>query len=78
MAAAVAMVWKWIYNEKMGILTVRSVPWVEKVIGWLTDPNSISMVYDMIVGLWMSVGYTMIILLAGMQESKSYYEAGDN
>ena len=30
----------------------------------------------MIVGLWMSVGYNMIILLAGIQGiSKSYYEA---
>lgn len=30
----------------------------------------------LIVGLWMSVGYNMIILLAGMQGiSKSYYEA---
>ena len=52
MAAAVAMVWKWIYNEKMALYSV------------------------MIVGLWMSVGYNMIILLAGMQGiSKSYYEA---
>lgn len=30
----------------------------------------------MVVGIWMSVGYNMIILLAGMQGiSKSYYEA---
>ena len=30
----------------------------------------------MLVGLWMSVGYNMIILLAGMQGiSKTYYEA---
>ena len=56
MAAAVAMVWKWIY-------------------GWLTDPK-IALYSVMIVGLWMSVGYNMIILLAGMQGiSKSYYEA---
>ena len=75
MAAAVAMVWKWIYNEKMGILnsTIRALG--GKGIGWLTDPK-IALYSVMIVGLWMSVGYNMIILLAGMQGiSRSYYEA---
>ena len=72
MAAAVAMVWKWIYNEKMGILNsvIRGMG-----VGWLTDPK-IALFMIMIVGLWMTVGYNMIILLAGMQGiSKSYYEA---
>ncbi len=62
------MVWKWIYNEKMGILNrVRSIALGGKGIGWLTDPK-IALYSVMIVGLWMSVGYNMIILLAGMQE----------
>lgn len=75
MAAAVAMVWKWIYNEKMGILNsaIRAVG--GEGHGWLTDPKT-ALYMIMIVGLWMSVGYNMIILLAGMQGiSKSYYEA---
>ena len=43
--------------------------------GWLTDPKT-ALYCIMIVGLWMTVGYNMIILLAGMQGiSKSYYEA---
>lgn len=75
MAAAVAMVWKWIYNEKMGILNSVIRALGGKGIGWLTDPK-IALYSVMIVGLWMSVGYNMIILLAGMQGiSKSYYEA---
>ena len=75
MAAAVAMVWKWIYNEKMGILNSAIRALGGKGIGWLTDPK-IALYSVMIVGLWMSVGYNMIILLAGMQGiSKSYYEA---
>lgn len=73
--AALAMVWKWIYNEKMGILNSAIRALGGKGIGWLTDPK-IALYSVMIVGLWMSVGYNMIILLAGMQGiSKSYYEA---
>ena len=69
------MVWKWIYNEKMGILNSAIRALGGKGIGWLTDPK-IALYSVMIVGLWMSVGYNMIILLAGMQGiSKSYYEA---
>ena len=75
MAAAVAMVWKWIYNEKMGILNSAIRALGGKGIGWLTDPK-IALYSVMIVGLWMSIGYNMIILLAGMQGiSRSYYEA---
>lgn len=75
MAAAVAMVWKWIYNEKMGILNSAIKAMGGKGKGWLTDPK-LALYMIMIVGLWMTVGYNMIILLAGMQGiSKSYYEA---
>ena len=75
MAAAVAMVWKWIYNEKMGILNSVIRALGGKGIGWLTDPK-IALYSVMIVGLWMTVGYNMIILLAGMQGINSvYYEA---
>lgn len=75
MAAAVAMVWKWIFNEKMGILNSAIRGMGGKGHGWLTDPKT-ALFCIMIVGLWMTVGYNMIILLAGMQGiSKSYYEA---
>lgn len=75
MSAAVAMVWKWIYNEQMGILNgaLRGVGL--KGHNWLTDSKT-ALFMIMIVGLWMSVGYNMIILLAGMQGiNKTYYEA---
>ena len=75
MAAAVSMVWKWIYNEKMGILNSAIRALEGEGHGWLTDPKT-ALYCIMIVGLWMTVGYNMIILLAGMQGiSKSYYEA---
>ena len=60
MAAAVAMVWKWIYNEKMGILNSAIRALGGKGIGWLTDPK-IALYSVMIVGLWMSVGYNNIV-----------------
>lgn len=75
MSAAVAMVWKWIYNEQMGILNGAIRALGGQGHGWLTDPKT-SLYMIMIVGLWMSVGYNMIILLAGMQGiNKTYYEA---
>lgn len=75
MAAAVAMVWKWVFNEKMGILNSIVKALGGTPIGWLTN-NDTALFMIMIVGLWMTVGYNMIILLAGMQGiSKTYYEA---
>ena len=75
MAAAVAMVWKWVFNEKMGILNAVITSFGGPRIGWLTNSQTAIFVV-MLVGLWMTVGYNMIILLAGMQGiSKSYYEA---
>ncbi|MGO5053474.1 carbohydrate ABC transporter permease [Lachnospiraceae bacterium LCP25S3_G4] len=75
MAAAVAMVWKWIYNEKVGILNSVLEFFGVPPQAWLTNPKT-ALYMVMIVGIWCTVGYNMIILLAGMQGiSKSYYEA---
>ena len=75
MAAAVAMVWKWVFNEKMGILNSVIAGLSGERVGWLTNPKT-ALFIVMLVGLWMSVGYNMIILLAGMQGiPKTYYEA---
>ena len=75
MAAAVAMVWKWVFNEKMGILNSIIAGLGGERVGWLTNPKT-ALFIVMLVGLWMSVGYNMIILLAGMQGiPKAYYEA---
>ncbi len=75
MSAAVAMVWKWIYNEQYGLLNaaLKAVGFAPH--GWITDPKT-ALFMIMIVGIWGTVGYNMIILLAGMQGiSRSYYEA---
>lgn len=77
MAAAVALVWKLIFNGDYGILNeILSVFGIEGQ-SWLTNPDT-ALFCVMLVGIWSGAGYNMIILLAGMQGvSKSYYEAAE-
>ena len=59
----------------MGILNSIIAGLGGERVGWLTNPKT-ALFIVMLVGLWMSVGYNMIILLAGMQSiPKTYYEA---
>ncbi|WP_333651169.1 carbohydrate ABC transporter permease [Lacrimispora sp.] len=75
MSAAVAVVWRWIYNEQYGLLNAAIKLLGLPAHGWITDPRT-AIFMVMIVGIWGTVGYNMIILLAGMQGiSRSYYEA---
>lgn len=73
--AAVAMVWRWIFNADNGILNIAL-----KAIGiqgptWLSDPKT-ALLSCAIIGIWSSVGYDLVMILAGLQSiSKSYYEA---
>lgn len=75
MPAAIAMVWKWIFNGQYGLLNQFLAVFGAPRVNWLSNSNT-AMYMIIIVGIWMSIGYNMIILLAGMQGiSKSYYEA---
>ena len=77
MAAAVGMVWRSLLNSQYGIVNQAL-----KAIGiagpkWLTDPNYM-MLGVIIVGVWSSAGYNMIILLAGLKNiPRVYYEAAE-
>ena len=67
--AAVAMVWKWMFNTEYGIINTL----LGHQINWITDPN-IVMITCAIVAIWSSIGYDAILLLSGLQNiSKSYY-----
>ena len=69
--AAVAMVWKWIFNTEYGILNTLLM----HHINWITDPN-IVIVTCAIVAIWSNIGYDAVLLLSGLQNiSQSYYEA---
>lgn len=73
--AAIAMVWKLLFNAEFGIINT-----VLRTIGlegtnWLTNDKTILLVCA-IVTIWSSVGYDAIILLSGLQGIPSvYYEA---
>ena len=77
MAAAVGMVWRSLLNSQYGIMNQAL-----KLVGiagpkWLTDPNFM-MLGVIIVGVWSSAGYNMIILLAGLKNiPRVYYEAAE-
>ena len=73
--AAIAMVWRWLFNSEYGLIN-----YLLSIIGingpkWITDPN-IALISIVIVGVWSAIGYNMVLLLAGLQEiPKDYYEA---
>ena len=71
--AAVAMVWKWLFNSQYGI--INSLLGLN--IGWLTD-SKIVLITCSIVQIWSNIGYDAVLLLAGLQNiSVSLYEAAD-
>lgn len=71
--AAVAMVWKWIFNTEYGILNSL----LGNTIRWLTDPK-IVLITCAIVAIWSAIGYDAVLLLSGIQNiSRTLYEAAD-
>lgn len=77
MASAVGVVWRFLLNSKFGLLNV-ALSWLGiKGPMWLSDQN-FTIPSAIIVGVWSSVGYNMILLLAGLQNiSRTYYEAAE-
>ena len=69
--AAVAMVWKWLYNQQFGLL--NNVFGTH--IAWISNPK-IACISVGIIGVWSIIGYNMVLFLAALQEIPSdYYEA---
>ena len=69
--AAVAMVWKWLYNSNFGL--INNAFGVK--VNWISDPK-IAIYSIAVIGIWSVIGYNMVLFLAGLQEvPKDYYEA---
>lgn len=69
--AAVAMVWRWMFNGQYGIINTI----LGKPINWLTDPKT-AVIACAIVAIWSALGYDAVLLMSGLQNiSKTYYEA---
>jgi len=69
--AAVAMVWRWLYNQQFGLLN--------NILGtttaWISDPK-IAWVSVGIIGMWSIIGYNMVLFIGAIQEiPNDYYEA---
>lgn len=74
---AVAIVWRFIYHPKFGILNyILSLVGVNP-IDWLGDP-AWAMPSIIIMSVWKNFGYNMIIFIAGLQNiPEDLYEAAD-
>lgn len=69
--AAIAMVWRWLYNSQFGL--INNV--FHTKVAWVSDPN-IAIYSIAVIGIWSVLGYNVVIFLAGLQEiPKDYYEA---
>jgi multiple sugar transport system permease protein len=71
--AAVAMVWKWLYNQQFGLLNHI----FGTNVAWISNP-SIAWISVGVIGVWSIIGYNMVLFIGGLQEiPKDYYEAAD-
>lgn len=72
---AVALMWKWVYNEQFGLLNWLLSRVGLPELGWLSDPR-LSMLSVALVAIWKSMGYYMVLFLAGLQGIPEHlYEA---
>ena len=73
--AAVALVWGMLYNGDYGVIN-----WVLGLAGidgpsWVADPHTVIVALG-VIAIWGSIGYNMVLFLAGMQSiPRDYYEA---
>ncbi len=75
--AAIAMVWKWIFNADVGVLNQFLRLFGAGGVNWLSDPNT-AIVSCAAIGIWSAVGYDLVLILAGLQTIPvTYYEASE-
>lgn len=72
---AVAMVWIWMYNPRIGLFNAALGAIGISRINWLGDPNW-SMPSVILMGIWQGIGVKMLIYLAALQGIPEHlYEA---
>jgi multiple sugar transport system permease protein len=75
MPAAVAIIWRWLYNGDYGLIN-----YLLSIVGiqgthWISNPRT-ALACVAAVGIWSTIGYNMVILMAGLKAiSPHYYEA---
>ena len=72
---AIATVWNWIYNPLFGILNQLTQQIGLGRFGWIAD-DRMALASIMVVAIWKTIGYNMIIYMAGLNGiPQVYYEA---
>jgi len=71
--AAIAMVWRWLYNTQYGLINHL----LGTKISWISDPK-IALYSVAAIGIWSIIGYNMVLFIAGLQDvPRTYYEAAE-
>lgn len=69
--AAIAMVWRWLFNSEFGLLNHI----FGTKINWVSNPK-IAIYSIAVIGVWSIIGYNMVLFISGLQEIPGdYYEA---
>jgi multiple sugar transport system permease protein len=72
-----AIIWKWVYNADYGLANyyLMRVGLIDQPVHWLADKH-LAMPAVIVMGIWVSVGFNMIVYLAGLQAIPAeFYEA---
>jgi multiple sugar transport system permease protein len=76
-SVASALIWKWIYNDILGVLNYGLV-WlrlIDQPIGWLARPE-LAMPAVIAVAVWKNMPFVILVVLARLQTiPPEYYEA---
>ena len=74
---AASFIWSWIYNDTYGLLNfvLQKLGMISQPVNWLGETWSARLSVSFMIA-WKTLGFTMIILLAGIQSiSETIYEA---
>lgn len=72
-----SLLWVWLFNDRVGVINaiMRGLGLIERPIIWLADTNYVMGAIILSI-VWKTVGFTMVLLLTGMQAIPSeLYEA---
>lgn len=70
--AALAIIWRWIFNGDYGLANYLVIYLGGKKIKWLTDPT-LTIPILVLFNVWKGIGYKIIIFLAGLQNIDKKY-----
>lgn len=74
---AAAVIWRWLFEPNYGLVN-HVLGWFGiSSVNWLNDPN-MAMIAIIIVGVWKTFGFNMVLFSAGLQSIPDhYYEAAE-